>query len=79
MALVAPSASEDRLLGWVLITVNPSIQTLKLFKTNVTVAASVVGDFAEADYSVKALTRCSWSISQARSKTSAACAENPLG
>lgn len=75
MPLVVPSASEDRLLGWMLNTANSSNQTLKLFKTNVTVSAStVVGDLTEADfsgYSAKTLTRGSWTVTQVSSKASA--------
>lgn len=65
MALVVCNAGELKLLDWAIKdTSTPENLTLKLYKNDYTpVAASVAGDFTEADftsYAAKTLTRSSW-------------------
>ncbi len=73
MALVVPSASEDRLLGWLVNSANSSNLTLKLYKNDVTPdASSTSSTFTVADYSgysSATLTRGSFTIAQSGGKS----------
>lgn len=77
MALVVCNAGELKLLDWAIKdTSTPENLTLKLYKVDYTpVAASVAGDFTEADftsYSAKTLTRSTWAASSTNGSGKAA-------